>query len=332
MRTRKFGDSGLETSAIGFGGWPMGRGQYGPFEDDEAISAVNTAFDGGVTLFDTAAIYGWGYGETLMGKALKGIRQDVILVTKGGRRWQEGEADRSKATVSDSDPAYLRDSIDQSLKRLQTDYIDVFLIHWPDKTRPYSVPMEVLEEAKQAGKIRHAGVSNFTAEMMAESRETSPIITNQVGYHIFDRRPEAEIMPYVAENGMGVMAYGSMAHGLLTGAWSPDQSFSDDDWRAGGANFGLNSWGSDNLAANIDVVNSLSAIAQENGKTIAQLAIAWVLANPTVSVALAGAVKPSEITENLGGDWEMPTEVKQAVDDLVRENGSGVGWPGDPGP
>lgn len=332
MRTRQFGDSGLETSAIGFGGWPMGRGQYGPFEDDEAVAATHVAFDNGVTLFDTAAIYGWGYGETLMGKALKGIRQDVVLVTKGGRRWQEGEADRSKATVSDSDPAYLRDSIDQSLKRLQTDYIDVFLIHWPDKTRSYSVPMEVLEEAKKAGKIRYTGVSNFTADMMAESRETSPIITNQVGYHIFDRRPEAEIMPFVAENGMGVMAYGSMAHGLLTGAWSADQSFTDDDWRAGGANFGLNSWGPENLTANVAVVKKLAEIAQECDKTIAQLAIAWVLSNPIVSVALAGAVTPAQVTENLGGDWEMPSEVKQAIDDLVRENGSGVGWPGDPGP
>ncbi len=310
----------------------MGRGQYGAFDDDEAIAAARTAFDGGVTLFDTAAIYGWGYGEELMGRALKGIRDDVVLVTKGGRRWQEGEADRSKATVSDSDPAYLRDSIDQSLKRLQTDHIDLFLIHWPDKERAYSVPMQVLEDAKQAGKILHSGVSNFTADMMSESRETSPIITNQVGYHIFDRRPEAEIMPFVADNGMGVMAYGSMAHGLLTGSWSPDQSFSDDDWRAGGANFGLNSWGSDNLAANVAVVNSLSALAQENGKTIAQLAIAWVLSNPVVSVALAGAVTPGQMTEDLGGDWEMPSELKQAIDDLVRENGSGVGWPGDPGP
>jgi hypothetical protein len=310
----------------------MGRGQYGPFEDDEAVAAAQAAFDGGVTLFDTAAIYGWGYGETLMGKALKGIRQDVVLVTKGGRRWQEGEADRSKATVSDSDPDYLRDTIDQSLKRLQTDYIDLFLIHWPDKTRSYSVPMEVLEEAKKAGKIRHTGVSNFTVDMMAESRETSPIVTNQVGYHIFDRRPEAEIMPYVADNQMGIMAYGSLGHGLLTGTWSADQSFSDDDWRAGGANFGISSWGPDNLAANIDVVKRLSAIAQENGKTIPQMAIAWVLSNPTVSVALAGAVKPGQLTENLGGDWEMGADLKQAIDEVVREFGSGVGWPGDPGP
>ncbi|MDA1258834.1 MAG: aldo/keto reductase, partial [Chloroflexi bacterium] len=225
MRTRKFGDSGLETSAIGFGGWPMGRGQYGDLDDDEAIAAVQAAFDGGITLYDTAAVYGWGYGETLMGRAIKPLkREDIVLVTKGAREWDASSSDRSAATVADSDPDKLRASIDASLKRLQTDYIDVFLIHWPDKTRPFSDPMEVLEEAKKAGKIRHTGVSNFSVAMMEECLQTSPIITEQIGYHIFDRRPEQDVMPFVESHGMGIMAYGSMAHGLLTGSWSPDQS------------------------------------------------------------------------------------------------------------
>ncbi|MCI0874641.1 MAG: aldo/keto reductase, partial [Chloroflexi bacterium] len=238
MRKRMFGNSGLETSVIGYGGWPMGRGMYGDFDDDEAIAAARAAYDNGVTLFDTAAVYGWGYGETLMGKALKGFREDVILVTKGAREWVRDNPDRRSATVSDSDPVRLRASIDESLKRLQTDYIDLFLIHWPDKDRPFSEPMEVLEEAKKSGKIRHSGVSNFSVAMMAECRETSPIATNQIGYHIFDRRPEAEVMPFVKENGMGIMAYGSLSHGLLTGTWGADKTFGDDDWRKGGANFG----------------------------------------------------------------------------------------------
>jgi aryl-alcohol dehydrogenase-like predicted oxidoreductase len=328
MRKRMFGDSGLETSVIGYGGWPMGRGMYGDFDDDQAIAAARTSYENGITLFDTAAVYGWGYGETLMGKALKGIREEVVLVTKGAREWVRDNPDRRAATVSDSDPKRLLASIDESLQRLQTDYIDLFLIHWPDHDRAFSEPMEALEQAKKAGKIRHTGVSNFSVEMMAESRETSPIITNQIGYHIFDRRPEADVMPFVKKNGMGIMAYGSLAHGLLTGAWNADKTFGDDDWRRGGANFGINSWGSENLAANIAVVEKLKAIAGDHGKTIPQLAIAWVLANDAVSVALAGSVTSDEATENLGGDWEMSDEIRKEIDTLVLSEGSGVGTSG----
>lgn len=323
-----FGNSGLETSVIGYGGWPMGRGMYGTFDDDEAIASARASYENGVTLFDTAAVYGWGYGETLMGKALKGIRDNVVLVTKGAREWVRDDPDRRAATVSNSDPKRLLQSIDESLQRLQTDYIDLFLIHWPDHTKAFSVPMEALEQAKKAGKILHTGVSNFSVEMMAESRETSPIITNQIGYHIFDRRPEPEVMPFVKENNMGIMAYGSLSHGLLTGTWGPDKTFDDDDWRKGGANFGINSWGPDNLTANVAVVEKLKVIAADHGKTIPQLAIAWVLANDAVSVALAGSVTPAEATENLGGDWEMSVDLKKEIDDLVLSEGSGVGTAG----
>ena len=328
MRKRMFGNSGLETSVIGYGGWPMGRGMYGDFDDDEAIRAARASYEEGVTLFDTAAVYGWGYGENLMGKALKGIRENVVLVTKGAREWVRDNPDRRSATVSDSDPKRLLTSIDESLKRLQTDYIDLFLIHWPDHNRAFSEPMDALEKAKAAGKIRYTGVSNFSVEMMAESRDSSPIVTNQIGYHIFDRRPEAEVMPFVKENGMGIMAYGSLSHGLLTGTWDADKTFSEDDWRRGGANFGINSWGPENLAANVAVVEKLKVIAADHGKTIPQLAIAWVLANETVSVALAGSVTPGEATDNIGGDWEMSPELKKEIDDLVISEGSGVGMPG----
>ena len=328
MRKRMFGNSGLETSVIGYGGWPMGRGMYGDFDDDEAIRAARASYEEGVTLFDTAAVYGWGYGENLMGKALKGIRENVVLVTKGAREWVRDNPDRRSATVSDSDPKRLLTSIDESLKRLQTDYIDLFLIHWPDHNRAFSEPMDALEKAKAAGKIRYTGVSNFSVEMMAESRDSSPIVTNQIGYHIFDRRPEAEVMPFVKDNGMGIMAYGSLSHGLLTGTWDADKTFSEDDWRRGGANFGINSWGPENLAANVAVVEKLIVIAADHVKTIPQLAIAWVLANDTVSVALAGSVTPGQATDNIGGDWEMSPQLKNEIDDLVISEGSGVGMPG----
>lgn len=332
MRTREFGKSGLTTSVIGFGGWPMGRGQYGSFDDDQAIAAARIAFDSGVTLFDTAAVYGWGYGEELLGKAIKDFRKRIVLVTKGGRKWLEGNADRTRATVSDSSPEYLNQGIEESLRRLQTDYIDLYLIHWPDPTRPYSVPMQVLEEARRQGKIRYYGVSNFNAEMMADCLEHGRIACNQVGYHAFDRRPEAKIFPFVRKNNVGIMAYGSMAHGLLSGTWTANHKFGDDDWRRGGKNFGLATWAPENLPRNVAVVEKLKKIAADNNKTLPQLAIAWALGHPAVTVALCGAKKPEEIKENLGGDWEMPVALREQINTLVLAEGSGVGKVGDPGP
>jgi len=135
-------------------------------------------------------------------------------------------------------------------------------------------------------------------------------------------------MPFAKENNMGIMAYGSLSHGLLTGTWGPDKKFDEDDWRNGGANFGISSWGPDNLAANVAVVEKLKVIAGDHGKTIPQLAIAWSLANDAVSVALAGSVTPAEATENLGGDWEMSADIKKEIDDLVLSEGSGVGTAG----
>jgi aryl-alcohol dehydrogenase-like predicted oxidoreductase len=135
-------------------------------------------------------------------------------------------------------------------------------------------------------------------------------------------------MPFVKSHGMGIMAYGSLCHGLLSGAWKPDQKFADDDWRRNGANFGIKSWGPDNLAKNVAVVEKLKKIAKDNGKTVAQLAIGWVLANETVSVALVGAKTPAEMKEDLAGDWEMPAALKKQIDTLVLREGSGVGLAG----
>lgn len=310
----------------------MGRGQYGAFDDQQAMAAACFAYENGVTLFDTAAVYGWGYGEELLGRAIKPFRRDVVLVTKGGRKWIQNNADRTRATVSDSSPEYLNQGIDESLARLGTDYIDLYLVHWPDTTRPYEVPMRVLEDAKRAGKIRHYGVSNFHADMLAECRKHGSPVCDQVGYHIFDRRPEARIFPFIQANGMGVMAYGSMAHGLLTGAWKAGHTFGEDDWRRNGKNFGLETWAPQNLPKNLAVVEKLKELAATQNKTMPQLAIAWVLGHPAVTVALCGAVTTEQMRENLGGDWVLPVTVRNEIDRLVMTEGAGVGKAGDPGP
>ena len=306
MRYKKFGNSDLETSVVGFGGWPMGRGHYGSFDDDEVVRAVHASIDLGVTLFDTAAVYGWGEGEKLLGRALEGKREDVVIVSKAGIPWDEEGGGRRR----DSSRESLEKSLNESLTRLQTDYLDLFLIHWPDESRPMSVPMEAFADFQKQGKIRYGGVSNFSPQQMADCLDVFPIITNQVGYHLFDQRPEPEIVPFCADNGMGIMAYGSLAHGLLTGTMTPETTFEEDDWRRSLMAFGQPIFKGQNFLDNLKKVDTLKDMAADRGFSVAQLALAWVASEPTVSVALVGTRKPEEIQENVAAaDWELfPSE------------------------
>ncbi|MDP3062220.1 MAG: aldo/keto reductase, partial [Chloroflexota bacterium] len=250
MEYRTFGSSKLKTSVIGFGGWPMGKGQYGAFDEQEVVTAIHRALDVGVTLFDTAARYGVGFGEELLGKALKGKRDKTVIVTKGGTRW---DAEKN-ALVRDSSKAFLRECLEGSLMRLGMDYVDLYLIHWPDESRPMEEPMAAFKQFQQEGKIRHGGVSNFSVAQMEECLKHFPIICNQIGYNLFDRRPEPEVMPFCLKRGIGVMTYGSLAFGLLTGAMTPDTKFGGDDWRRSGMAFGLPLFKEENFQRNLQVV------------------------------------------------------------------------------
>ena len=306
MRYKKFGNSDLETSVVGFGGWPMGRGHYGSFDDDEVVRAVHASIDLGVTLFDTAAVYGWGEGEKLLGRALEGKREDVVIVSKAGIPWDEEGGGRRR----DSSRESLEKSLNESLTRLQTDYLDLFLIHWPDESRPMSVPMDAFADFQKQGKIRYGGVSNFSPQQMSDCLDVFPVVTNQVGYHLFDQRPEPEIIPFCADNGMGIMAYGSLAHGLLTGTMTPETTFEEDDWRRSLMAFGQPIFKGQNFLDNLKKVDTLKEMAADKGFSVAQLALAWVASEPTVSVALVGTRKPEEIQENVAAaDWELsPSE------------------------
>jgi aryl-alcohol dehydrogenase-like predicted oxidoreductase len=314
MDYRTFGDSDLKTSVIGFGGWPMGRGHYGSFDEDEVVRAIHAAIDNGITLFDTAAVYGWGEGEKLLGKALKGKRDQVVLVSKGGLTWDEPGAGSGR----NSSKEHLTSGLEESLQNLQTDYLDLYLIHWPDESRPYSEPMQAFADFQSQGKIRQGGVSNFTPAMMQESRETFKIVTNQVGYHLFDFRPEGEIMPFCRENGMGIMAYGSLAHGLLTGSMSPDTKFEDDDWRRSLMAFGQPLFKGDTFLDNLRKVDALKEIAASRDMSIAQLALSWVISEPVISVGLVGARTPAEIEENvIAANWIMTDSEREELRAVV---------------
>ena len=314
MQYRKFGDFELETSVIGFGGWPMGRGHYGSFDDAEVLRAIDASIDLGVNLFDTAAVYGWGEGEKLLGRALKGRRDKVVLVSKGGRQWD----DPDNPQMRDSSKEALTKGLEDSLRRLQTDYLDLYLIHWPDESRPMSEPMEAFAEFQRQGKIRFGGVSNFSVQQMKDCLDTFPIVTNQVGYHLFDFRPEADVFPFCVENGLGAMAYGSLAHGLLSGAMTPDTQFEGDDWRRSLMAFGQPLFKGDTFLQNLNKVEALKSIASEKGMTVAQLALAWIISNPAVSVALVGTRRAAEMEENaIAADWVVSEQESEAIRAVV---------------
>jgi aryl-alcohol dehydrogenase-like predicted oxidoreductase len=315
MEYRPFGRTGLQVSAVGFGCWELG-GQYGHYDEQEVIDAVHRALDLGVNCFDTAEGYGFGQSEELLARALGPRRKDVILVTKFGIYQQEGKWSR------DSTRAQALAAIERSLKFLNTDYVDVYLIHWPDRATPFEEPMRALEEIAQAGKARFVGVSNFKAEEIATCMATRRVDVGQYGYHLFDRRMEREVFPYCLEEGIGVMAYGSLAHGLLTGTFTPQTTFAENDWRRNGRAFGLSLFTPENFPKNLAVVEELKTLAARRGKTVLDLALRWVLSNPVVSVALVGFRKPEEVDGMAGAlGWSLDAEELAEIDAIFAKHG-----------
>jgi aryl-alcohol dehydrogenase-like predicted oxidoreductase len=314
VQYRNMGTSDLRVSAIGFGCWEMGGNQYGVVEDSEEVRAVHRAIDLGVTLFDTAAIYGHGHSEEVLGRALGNRRNDVVLVTKGGLSWEVVGGPSRR----DSSRGAILQGLEDSLRRLGTDHVDLFLIHWPDVNTPFEETMGALNELIRTGKTRYVGVSNFSAEQLRRCRPLAPICANQVGYNLFDRRWERQMFPAARELGIGIMAYGPMAHGLLTGALTRDTTFLDWDWRSKGTAFGQALFTGENFPRNLEVVDQLKRVAEGLGTTLPKLAIAWVLNHPAVSVALAGTRTPAEIEHNVGAlDVKLTPGVLDQIDEIM---------------
>ncbi len=329
MEYRTFGNTNLVTSAVGFGLWPIGgvvthgydrsasasTGNEGSFRQ-EAIAAIRRALDLGVTLFDTAPAYGNGFGEEILAEALGSYRQQVVIVTKCGVPWNE----EKQTWLPDSSYEEITRSAEDSLRALNTDYIDLLLIHWPDPATPFEVPMRALNDLLQAGKVRHVGVSNFNRDQIVECERYGSLAAQQIGYNLFDRRMEPEMLPFCQARGIGVMAYGPLAHGLLTGAFTPETRLDSKDWRARGDLFGLPLMTADNLGRNVAVVERLKRVAAEAGCAVAQLAVAWVLRHPAVTVALTGARRPGEIEENaLAADWRLSESELEQIDAIMAD-------------
>lgn len=325
MEYRHVGRSELVVSAIGFGCWPMGGTQYGPVDDEEVTRAIQRATELGITCFDTAPVYGYGHAEKLLGRVLGQWRTSVVVVTKCGITW-DPDAD-PKISRRDSSRASMLDGpggLHASLRRLNTDYIDLWLVHWPDVNTPLQETMETLVEARDAGKVRYVGVSNFGAAKIQECLHHAPLIANQVGYNLFDRRWQLEVFPLSRAFGVGIMAYGSLAHGLLTGTWTDGTTFVEWDWRSGGTAFGQQLFTPENLPQNLKVVARLKELAGRKGVLLPQLALAWALRNPVVSVALVGARKPEEVEENVGAMRVRFDDAELAEIDEIMQSAAGL--------
>jgi aryl-alcohol dehydrogenase-like predicted oxidoreductase len=311
MQYTHLGDGGPMVSRIAFGNWSAG-GDWGSVDRDAAIAATRAALDLGITLFDTARAYGFGAAEELLGEALrpeiKAARESLFIATKGGLRSEGGLPAR------DSSPNALRRDLELSLGALGTDYVDLYQVHWPDPATPIAETAQTLDEFVREGKARFVGVSNYDAREMTAFQEVRPIDTLQPPYHLFRRDIEESILPFAQEHGIGVLVYGPMAHGLLSGRMTETTTFAADDWRSKNDMFA-----GDAFKRNLAIVRRLETLASERSVTVAQLAIAWTLANPSVDVAIVGARNPQQIRQTApAADIQLSSEDLAQIEDIVR--------------
>jgi aryl-alcohol dehydrogenase-like predicted oxidoreductase len=307
----QFTTVGLGTWAIGGGGWQWG---WGPQDDAESIAALRRGMDLGINWIDTAAAYGLGHSEEVVGKAIEGRRDEVIVATKCGLVWEEGGTTVSNRLKADS----VRWECEQSLRRLNVDVIDLYQIHW-------LVPDEDIEEAWgtiadliKEGKVRYAGVSNASVEQLRRLQPTHPVAALQPPYSMLERGVEDELLEFCAANDVGVIVYSPMQTGLLTGKYTKERvaALSDEDWRKDRSPH----FKEPQLSANLALVDGLRPVAARHGKTVAQLAIAWVLRRPEVTGAIVGSRKPSHIEETVeAGDWELDSQDIAEIDALLAD-------------
>jgi len=287
MRYVRLGQTDLQVSAIAFGTWAFG-GDWGTADLEEGQDAIEYALSLGINLFDTAQGYGFGVAEELLGRALRerADREDVIIATKGGLRM---DGDR---VVRDASRDWLRKGVESSLRHLDTDYIDIYQVHWPDLHTPPQETAEALAELVANGKIRHVGLSNYDADQMETFGQFGAVHTLQPPYHLFRREIEETVLPYTTAHDIGVLVYGPLAHGLLSGRLTESTAFDADDWRSHSIDFT-----GPTFHRNLAVVEQLKEFAQQRDITLPQLAVAWTLANPAVHVAIVGARRPGHLTE-----------------------------------
>ncbi|MEM7252187.1 MAG: aldo/keto reductase [Pseudomonadota bacterium] len=292
MKTTKLGRSGIDITSIGLGtNYVGGHNLYVDVDEAEGVRLVQSAIDQGVTFIDTADVYGTGRSEELVGEAIAGRRDEVILATKGGILFGEG---RSGA---DNNPAYLRGALEASLRRLNVDHVDLYYIHRPDGQTPPEDAFGELQRMKDEGLIRAAGLSNFSLDDMKRAANAGPIDALQSQYNLLQRSVEADVLPYCAENEVSFVPWGPLAYGLLGGKYRRDFALDENDWRHRAGVFDANVF-----AKNMDVVDELKARASAWDSEPAHVALAWLLGQPGVGSVISGAKRVDQVRANVAAD------------------------------
>jgi len=303
-------------SRVGLGTWAIGGAEWGGTDAQQAVDTVRSALDRGITLIDTAPVYGFGRAEELVGRALDdaGRREDVVLATKAGLDWDEDGTVVRRAT-----PDRLREEITDSLRRLRTDYVDLYQVHWPDPLVPMDETATVLRELRDEGLIRAIGVSNFTPSQMDTFRRAAPVDTCQPPYNLFERHIETDVLPYCRQEDIGLLTYSALCRGLLSGHMSRDRAFADDDIRTQDPKFQ-----GPHLDQYLEAVERLDRFARTHyDRRVLHLAVRWIL-DQGVDVALWGARHPDQLdsVDDVSG-WSLSAddraEIDRILDDAIDE-------------
>jgi aryl-alcohol dehydrogenase-like predicted oxidoreductase len=302
----------MRVSRIALGTWAMGGWMWGGSNENDAINAIHAALDRGINLIDTAPVYGFGRSEEIVGKALAvgGRRKRAFIATKVGLDWKDGKPFRNARK------ARIIEEAEDSLRRLQTDVIDLYQVHWPDPHTPLAEVAEAMGELHRAGKVRAIGVSNFSPAQMEEFRKVAPLHTAQPPYNLFERAIEQDVLPYCRDRDIAVLAYGSLCRGLLSGSMSKSSSFTGDDLRKNDPKF-LAPRFEQYLAA----IEKLDQFAREHyGRRVIQLAVRWVLDRGEMNIALWGARRAdqlSPIADVVG--WHIDSTAMAEIDQILQE-------------
>jgi aryl-alcohol dehydrogenase-like predicted oxidoreductase len=315
----RFGKTDLQVSPLVLGTWVTGGWAWGGSDEKESLAAILRALELGINFIDTAPVYGFGKSEQIVGKALKEWGEKVVVATKCGLEWDAKERIRRN-----SSPERILQEVDDSLKRLGVDCIDLYQIHWPDPAIPFEDTMKTLLKVQEVGKIRYIGVSNFSRDQLREFMQHGPVYSLQPPYNVFEREAEKELLPFCAENGIAALAYGGLCRGLLTGKFKGNEHFPKGDLRRADPKFKP-----DRFKKYTSAVNEIKAIAASYNKSPAQFALRWALQQPGITCVIAGARTATQAEDNIGvGGWMIKPQDLQRVDEVLAEK---IPEPVDPG-
>lgn len=318
MIFNRLGNTDIQLSAVGLGAWAIGGGGYkygwGSQEDKDSIATIRRAVEMGINWVDTAPVYGNGHSEKIVGEAIKGLKEEVIVSTKCGLRMAENNED----LLFNLSEEGIRAEVEASLKRLNKEAIDLYMIHIPEPDEDLEKAWKVLGELKKEGKIRYAGGSNFTLNQLKRIQPIHPVSFIEPEYSMLETSIEGELLEYCAANNIGIISYSPMYRGLLTGKFTKEraEALPEDDNR-----LTLDYFRQPFITANLELVERLRTIAGRNNKTVAQLSIAWVLRRPEVTSAIVGARRPDQIEQTApAGDWVLSDEDKAELDNILSEH------------